>query len=369
MSVRGTEVIRVMERWAPPGLAVEKDRIGLQIGDPASEVKGILVTLDVDEKVAEEAVRLGANWIVAHHAPLWMPLKEIRIDKPVGRLMARLIKNDLNVFVSHTNLDSADDGVNDVLAERLGLLETKVLIPYREDPLKKLVVFVPEDHHEKVLNAVSEAGAGWIGNYSHCTFNVEGTGTFMPGEGTNPFIGKRGTLEKVREVRLETVFPASIRDRVVKAMLAAHPYEEVAYDIYPLDLPGTPQGYGRIGRLPEEMTLEQFASHVRNRLGVDGLRMVGDPARIVKKVAVLGGAGGRNYPDALRAGADVYVTGDVDYHTAQDALRHGLALVDPGHHVERWVVDRVVQRLKEELKDAVPVHASTVNTDPFRFVG
>jgi dinuclear metal center YbgI/SA1388 family protein len=368
MSFRGKELIKVMERYAPSSLAVEKDRIGLQVGDPASEVRGVLVTLDINEEVADEAIRLGANWIITHHAVIWQPLKEIRTDRPAGRLMAKLLKHDLNVFAAHTNLDAADDGVNDALAERLGLRELSVLTSYREEKLKKLVVFVPEDHHQKVLEAVSEAGAGWIGNYSHCTFNVEGTGTFLPRESANPFIGRQGELETVKEIRLETVFAERIQKQVIEAMLAAHPYEEVAYDIYPLDLPGKPTGFGRVGILPKPLPLGEFARQVKQAYGVDGVRMVGDPTKEVRKVAILGGSGGRYFHDALRAGADVYITGDVDYHTAQDAWQHGLAIIDPGHHVERWVVERVVSRLARELGDSIPVHASQVDTNPFQFL-
>ena len=162
------------------------------------------------------------------------------------------MKNGINVYVAHTNLDTAVGGVNDVLAEKLGLENAEVLAPHVRERLKKIVVFVPEDHHMKVLNAMCEAGAGWIGNYSHCTFNLRGTGTFLPGEGTNPYIGQQGKLEQVEEVRLETIVPESAQTRVVQAMLKAHPYEEVAYDIYPLELPGRSFGLGRIGRLPEK---------------------------------------------------------------------------------------------------------------------
>ncbi|SEN05266.1 Nif3-like dinuclear metal center hexameric protein [Lihuaxuella thermophila] len=368
MSLKGTELIRCMDTYAPPAWAVEKDRIGLQVGNPKSEVRGILVTLDVNEEVVDEAIRVGANWIVAHHAVIYQPLQALRTDQPAGRLFQKMLRHDLNVYIAHTNLDAADDGVNDVLAEKLQLQDPRVLITYGEEKLKKLVVFVPEDHHEQVLKALGGAGAGWIGNYSHCTFNLEGTGTFLPEEGTNPYIGKQGQLEKVKEIRLETILPERIQERVIDAMLAAHPYEEVAYDIYPLDLKGKPVGFGRIGKLPQPMPFKTFAQLVKQVYQVEGLRIVGDPDRIVQTAAVLGGSGGRYFLDAKRMGADVYITGDIDYHVAQDALAYGLCLIDPGHHVEHLVVERVCQVLKQQLGDRVPILASKVNTNPFRFL-
>jgi dinuclear metal center YbgI/SA1388 family protein len=368
MPIRGNELIRVMDTYAPPMLAVEKDRIGLQVGDPQAEVKGILVTLDVNEEVVDEAVRKGANWIVAHHAVIYQPLKALRTDQPAGRMFAKMLAHGIQVYVAHTNLDAADDGVNDVLAKKLGLTNAKVLIAYKEEKLKKLVVTIPVEHHEAVLEAICEAGAGWIGNYSHCTFNVEGTGTFMPREGSDPFIGKQGELEKVKEMRLETILPERLQKPVIEAMLKAHPYEEVAYDIYPLDLKGNPIGFGRIGDLPEPLSLADLAEKVKEAYQVDGLRMVGEPTRVIRKVAILGGSGGRYIMDAKRQGADVYITGDIDYHTAQDALANGLCLLDPGHHVEHHVIERVCQVLSRKLNGAVPVIPSRVNTNPFRFV-
>ncbi|MBA4600733.1 Nif3-like dinuclear metal center hexameric protein [Thermoactinomyces sp. AMNI-1] len=368
MPLYGFDLISAMQDYAPSLLAVEKDRIGLQVGDPKSEIRKVLVTLDVNEEVVNEAIRIGANWIVTHHAVIFQPLKEIRTDQPVGRMFARILANHINIYVAHTNLDAAVNGVNDVLAAKIGLKNTKTLITYKEDPLKKLVVTVPVDHHEPVLQAVSEAGAGWIGNYSHCTFNVEGTGTFLPRDGANPYVGKAGELERIREIRLETVMPASLESKVIQAMLEAHPYEEVAYDIYPLHLKGTPLGFGKIGDLPKRMKLDDFAGLVKKAYACDGVRVVGDPHEQVRKVAILGGSGGRYIADAKRQGADVYITGDLDFHTAQEALAQGLSLIDPGHYIEHWVVPQVCKKLKERLNRQVEVEPSRVDTNPFRFI-
>lgn len=364
--VRGAELIRYFEEWSPPWLAVEGDRIGLQVGDPNESINRVLVALEVTEQVVDEAIRLGANWIVAHHAVIFRPLAAIRTDRPAGRLMKKLLTNQINVYIAHTNLDTAVGGVNDVLAQRLGLQEVEVLAPHTGEQLKKIVVFIPEDHHEAVLQAMSQAGAGWIGNYSHCTFNIQGTGTFLPQEGATPYIGAQGKIEHVSEVRLETIITDRVQSQVVAAMLAAHPYEEVAYDIYPLERTGKQYGLGRIGQLTEALSLQELAERVKKAYQLPSLRMVGDPKRSVTRVAVLGGAGARYTATALQRGADVLITGDVDYHTAQDALADGLALLDPGHHIEHLVVERVCQVLQEKL--SVPVHASEVKIDPFQYV-
>jgi putative NIF3 family GTP cyclohydrolase 1 type 2 len=215
------------------------------------------------------------------------------------------------------------------------------------------------------------AGAGWIGNYSHCSFNIPGTGTFLPQEGAQPFIGERGKLERAQEVRVETIVPESIERRAVQAMLKAHPYEEVAYDLYPMDLKGRTVGIGRIGKLAEPLNLEQFAQQAKQALDVPTVRVIGDLQREVSKVAVLGGSGGRYVRHAQFAGADVLVTGDIDYHTAHDAMAAGMSIVDAGHNIEKIMKRGVADVLQRKLADggySTPVTASTVSTEVFRFV-
>jgi hypothetical protein len=235
--------------------------------------------------------------------------------------------------------------------------------------LEKIVVFVPEGYEDEVREAMAAAGAGAIGNYSHCTFQAAGTGTFMPLAGANPFIGQQGRLEKTAELRLETIVPASRRSRVVRAMLDAHPYEEVAFDIYPLHNEGEPYGLGRLGKI-SKCTLEEFCSVVKERLGVQSLRVVGDANRFVAKVAVCGGAGTDLVQAALFAGADVLVTGDLKYHEAHDAKAHGLAVIDAGHDATEKVIVPVLCRYLEEKiaqeRGQVEVVASAVDTAPWR---
>ncbi|MEH7388086.1 Nif3-like dinuclear metal center hexameric protein [Bacillus sp. JJ1521] len=369
----GFEVIQVFEQFSPKYLAVEGDRekIGLQIGTLNKPVKKVMVVLDVLEEVVDEAISNDVDLIIAHHPPIFRPLKAVQTDTPAGRIIEKCILHKIAVYAAHTNLDVAVGGVNDLLANALELSNIELLAPTYEERLKKLAVYVPKESAEDVRIALGAVGAGFIGNYSHCTFNTQGTGTFLPHEGTNPHIGEIGKLEEVDEIKIETVFPSSLQKMVITAMLKAHPYEEVAYDIYPLDIEGNELGLGRVGYLEHEMTLEHFAQHVKDKLEVDGLRVVGSLSDKVKKVAVLGGDGNKYITHAKRAGADVYVTGDMYYHVAQDAMMMGLNIVDPGHNVEKVMKKGVANVLTERFKEKkfeVSVITSELNTDPFKFL-
>ncbi|SHE64317.1 dinuclear metal center protein, YbgI/SA1388 family [Seinonella peptonophila] len=366
MGVTGTALIRVMEQIAPPSLAVPKDRIGLQVGNPQQEVKGVLLTLDVTEAVIDEAIQKGLNWIITHHAILYRPLTTIDTSTPKGRLLTKALAHEINILVAHTNLDTAIGGVNDVLAQRLQLQSVKPLEIHYIESLVKLVVTVPISHEQQVIRAITDAGAGWIGNYSHCTFRQQGTGTFLPQSGTNPFIGKAGKLEEVAETRLETILPEKLTNKVLTALFANHPYEEVAYDLYPLKQAGKEYGLGRIGDLEKELSLEQLIKVIKKEYQVDGLRLVGDPTKKIKRVAVLGGAGGRYWPRALKQGADVLITGDLDFHTAQDAWLAGFVLIDPGHHIEHLALEPLKENLQGALSQ-LAITVSQVNTNPFQF--
>ncbi|MCZ8518734.1 MULTISPECIES: Nif3-like dinuclear metal center hexameric protein [Paenibacillus] len=371
MYAKGQAVIALMEELAPKSYAVADDKIGLQIGTLQKEIRKVLVALDVTDEVVEEAIREDANLIIAHHAVIFRPLPHIQTDTPAGRLYEKLIKHDIAVYISHTNLDVADGGINDMMAEAIGLTVTEPLDEVHTDKLKKLVVFVPKDAAEKVREAMFSAGAGGIGRYSHCSFNIDGTGTFLPGEGTDPYIGRKGQLEEVSEVRVETILPQSVERKVVQAMLKAHPYEEVAYDLYSLDLKTRTFGLGRAGKLPKPVTLQELCEKVKEVFEVPMLRVVGDPGKVIRKAAVLGGSGARYVRHAQFAGADVLVTGDIDYHTAHDALAAGMAIIDPGHNVEKIMKQGVASYLERKLAErkwATGVIASGINTEPFRFV-
>jgi dinuclear metal center YbgI/SA1388 family protein len=371
MLARGETVIQLMERLAPKHFAEPDDKIGLQVGSIRKPVSKVLIALDVTQQVVAEAVSMGAELIIAHHAVIYRPLAHLQTDTPAGALAAELLRRDIAVYVAHTNLDSAEGGMNDWMADALSLSQEDrtVLREAHTDKLYKLVVFVPVDHQTAVRNAMFAAGAGWIGNYSHCSFNIEGTGTFLPREGSDPYIGRQGKLETVTEVRIETVVPQSALKAVVAAMMKAHPYEEVAYDVYPMDLKGRTFGLGRVGKLALEESLDEFAERVKRAFDVPFVRVVGPGDKRIRKVAVLGGSGSRFVHHAIRAGADVLVTGDIDYHTAQDAEAAGICLVDPGHNAEKIMKGKVAEWLQQQLAEkgySTEVVASQVNTEPFR---
>ncbi|WP_071460152.1 Nif3-like dinuclear metal center hexameric protein [Bacillus massilinigeriensis] len=367
--VNGYEVISLFEQFSPKVYAMEGDKVGLQVGSLKGEIQKVMVTLDVLENVVDEAIEKGVQLIIAHHPPIFRPLGKVTSDTASGRIVSKLIKHDIAVYAAHTNLDVAEGGVNDLLAEALGLQNTKVLVPTFEDRLKKLAVYVPNSASGAVREALGRAGAGSIGEYSHCSFSMEGTGRFLPGKGSTPYIGTQGKLEEVGETKLETIFPASLEKKIIAAMLRAHPYEEVAYDIYPLENKGKELGLGRIGTI-EEMSLREFAEHVKFSLDVEGVRVVGDLHAKVRKVAVLGGDGNKYWPKAKQQGADVFVTGDIYYHTAHDAMMAGLNMVDPGHHAEKVMkagTVKMLKRLCEEKGYDVMIFPSEAHTDPFHF--
>jgi len=368
--VNGHEIIQLFEQFSPKSYAMEGDKVGLQIGRLNIPVDNVMIALDVLEEVVDEAIEKNVQLIIAHHPPIFRPLKAIATDTAPGRIIEKLIKHDIAVYAAHTNLDIAKGGVNDMLAEALQLSNTEVLYPTFETKLKKLAVYVPIENVQAVKKALGDAGAGAIGNYSHCTFSIAGIGEFLPNELANPHIGHHGKLESVQEERVETIFPAHMEKRILTAMFKAHPYEEVAYDIYPLENKGEFLGLGKIGDI-QEMTLKEFAEHVKQTLEVNGVRVVGNLNAKIKRVAVLGGDGNKYFSTAKYKGADVYVTGDMYYHVAHDAMMLGLNIVDPGHNVEKVMKKGVVKQLEKmcgEKGYEVSIFPSEINTDPFQFL-
>jgi dinuclear metal center YbgI/SA1388 family protein len=327
--VRVAQIAEAVERMAPLSLAEEWDNCGLQVGDPEAEVNQVLVALTPLPEVFEEAEERGADFLLFHHPLIFDPLKTIVTSSYPGGLLVRAIRNGLAVYAAHTSYDAAPAGVSVTLARTLGLDgPLRVLSP--RGALRKLVVFVPEDNVDAVAKALAEAGAGAIGDYTECTFRTQGKGTFRGGECANPYLGEKGRLEEVEEVRVETVVPAHAVRRAVDAAIAAHPYEEVALDVYPVE--GSPEGcgYGRLGTLPDRLTAEELREHVSESLGFPS-RLVADAGRRIETIAVLGGSGSSFIPEVAASGARAYVTGDVDYHDALLAESLGLTVIDAGH--------------------------------------
>ncbi|HEX9872851.1 MAG TPA: Nif3-like dinuclear metal center hexameric protein [Deferrimonas sp.] len=349
--VRIQELIGLVHSLYPPALAEEWDNVGLQVGDPAAAVSRVMVALDPGEAALAEARRSNAQALLTHHPLLFRPLHTLVPTDETGRVLFSAVKNDIAILCAHTNLDRGRDGLNDWLAGRLGLVDAAVLAPGVAD-LLKLTVFVPAGYEEAVAEALFRGGAGRIGRYDRCAFRTVGTGTFRPGAGANPFIGAVGSSEEVREVRLETVLPRDRLTRVLERMVKAHPYEEVAYDVVPLANRRSDVGLGRIGRLAETTTLGAFALRVKEALGATAVRISGETAGKVSKVAVCGGSGASLLGEALRQGADVLVTGDVKYHEARAAESQGIALIDAGHFAtEHLMVPELARTLRQGAKE------------------
>lgn len=362
-------ITAVLEAWAPPGSKLSFDRVGLQVGDPEREVGSVLVALDLTPAVVAEAETRGAGLIVTHHPLLFKPLERLVPTDFVGGLALRLAERGIAYYAAHTNLDAAPGGVSFALAEQLGLGGVRFLDPMRAS-LLKLVTFVPEEHAEAVRLALDEAGAGRIGDYEACAFSSRGTGFYRPQEEANPYAGTRGKLSSADEVRLEVAVHRWDVGRVVGAMRAAHPYEEVAYDLYAVEQPSTRAGLGAVGVLPDAEPLPTFLARVAERLEAGALRYAGDDAAVVRTVAVCGGAGSSLIAQAMAAGADAYVTADVTYHTFFEPLAPDgaprMALVDAGHYETERVTERlIVGRLAERFPD-LDVAATAHRTSPMR---
>ncbi|MFD2925993.1 Nif3-like dinuclear metal center hexameric protein [Halobacillus naozhouensis] len=367
-TIKAKGVIQQLDEISPKHYAFDWDNVGLQVGSLHKPVSKVMITLDVLENVVDEAIEKNVDLIIAHHPLLFVSLKQINTDTPKGRVISKLLQHDITVYAAHTDLDVAAGGVNDVMADLLELEDLVPMIETGQDDLVKLAVFVPEDYADTLRNAISEAGAGHLGAYSHCTFQSKGQGTFIPLEGTDPFIGKQGELERVDEYRLETIFPKSRLSAVLDAMNHAHPYEEAAYDLYPVLNNGEKRGVGRVGTLSKELTLSELCHVVKQQYDIPALRYVGNPDQLIKTVAILGGSGEKYIHDAKKTGADVYITGDLSFHLAQDAEQMGLALIDPGHHVEKVVAPKLQELLQEKCGPEVTFVVSSSQTEPFRFM-
>ena len=355
--------IAILDAWYPPASAEEWDNVGLQVGDRAWGAGRVLVALDPTPEVLAEARSRHCGLLVTHHPLLFRPISRIDAGDRIGRAVTAAITDRIAVVAVHTNADVADPGVSDALAAALDLDVTGVLQPTHAGGRVKLVTFVPSEATSKVLDAMSAAGAGVIGEYSHCSFRVRGTGTFLPSERANPVIGSRGDLTEVEEDRLEAVVPRHGLDAVVEAMVDAHPYEEVAYDVYPL-ASGGGAGLGRIAGPRGPVSARDLLERCRERLG-GSPRMAGDGDRDIERVAVCGGSGASLIAAALRSGVDAFVTGDVRHHEALDAGASGLTVIDAGHHGTEWpFVPHLAERLSGAGLDG-EILVSETNTDPY----
>ncbi len=368
MGIKLTDIERFMEERFPTRLAEDYDNVGLLIGSRSNVIKRIMVCLDASSVVVEEAVKKNVDLIVSHHPLIFKGIKRILDEDYKGNIIYKLIKNNINVYSSHTNLDVAQGGLNDYLADLLGLKDIRHIKKHRVEKLYKVVVFVPEESIEAVRLSMNGAGAGLIGNYSDCAFMTKGIGTFKPLEGTNPYIGSVGKMEYAQEYRLETIVPQKILKSVVEAMLVAHPYEEVAYDIYPLELNAKEYGLGNIGTLEKQCKLDGFIGAVKEKLDVDRVRVIGTTKSDIKNVAVFCGSFDESILSHIKGKAEVLVTGDVKYHDAADIVEMGMCVIDAGHfNTERIIVPKLAQILSGQFP-GVEVVSNSREEDPFKIV-
>jgi dinuclear metal center YbgI/SA1388 family protein len=367
--MRVSDIVTAIEKIVPLKLAQDWDNVGLLIGDPQKAVKSILLTIDVTKEVLAEAIKQKTDLIISYHPVIWEPLRKITTDGPTA-VVYELIRRGIAVFSIHTALDSAIGGVNDGLAEIIGIRDAKPIgdyVDYFGADTYKLVVFIPVDSVAEVSEAVFAAGAGVIGNYESCGFQAQGTGTFLPLKGARPAIGKKGRLEKVPEVRLETIVPAEKLEQVIAAMKKAHPYETPAYDVFALHAGHNKFGLGRIGRLAQPLSVEQIIQRIKRRTEAKAVGIVGDAKRLVKTAAVCAGYCGKIINLVIAAKVDLYLTGELKHHQAMAAQQAGITCICLSHSVsERFILKEFVSQLREHIKQAT-IRISRKDVDPFRW--
>ncbi len=373
MADRVESWVALVDELYPAADAQSWDSVGLQVGDPADPVEAVLVCLDVTDATLAEAVHRRAQLVVAHHPVLFRPLERLTPDVPAGRLALRAAQERIALLAAHTNFDAAVPGTTAPILDALGVVDVRPLLPVDADEYVKVVVFVPVEDTEAVLAAAFGAGAGGIGEYDECSFRVSGTGTFRPSSAANPAVGERNRRNEVREDRVEVIVPRARMRAVVEAIRNAHPYEELALDVYALASIAAPpvasKGLGAVGDLAQPMSLADVARRLRGGLPAPHLRVAGDPGRMVSRVAACGGAGDSLVHAALASGADVYVTGDLRHHVTLDALAMGMAMIDPGHHAtEAAALPTLIDRLAQAAADRgleARLLASATSTDPW----
>jgi len=361
-----SQVIETLEDFAPLALQESFDNSGVQVGDISQEVKGILLCLDVTEEVLEEALKMDLNLIISHHPLLFGPIKKLTGRTYIERCVAKACKNDLVIYSAHTNADNALGGLNFYLAEKLGLQNFRILSP-QKDGLLKLVTFVPDAQAETVRNALFGAGAGCIGNYDSCSFNVSGAGTFRPGEQTLPFVGNRFELHTEPEIRIETILPIHKKSAVLRALLASHPYEEPAYDFYPLVNDYATAGSGVIGELPSPEREEVFLQRMKTDFKCRCIKHSPFTGKLIRKVALCGGSGAFLIPDAIACGADVFITGEAKYNDYYNVENKMLLAVVGHYESEIFIKDLFYDVIKKKITNFA-VHFSTTNANPVNYL-
>ncbi|MFA3782172.1 Nif3-like dinuclear metal center hexameric protein [Melioribacteraceae bacterium 4301-Me] len=360
---------KYLEKWAPPGAAWDKDNVGLQVGSKNAKLKNIMLCLELNNEVLQEAINKKCNFIFTHHPLIFLPLKKINIqDDPTSKLIESIIINNITVYSAHTNLDFTKDGVSFALAKKLKLKNIDFL-ENQEANQFKVAVFVPLDKAEEVAYAAFNAGAGTIGEYDNCSFRSKGIGTFKGSAKSNPTIGKKNTYEKVDELKLEFIVDSWNLNAVISAVLNAHPYEEPAYDVYLLKNKNVNYGMGAIGQLEKELTVDEFLDYVAINLKLKSFRYCSNKNKKIKKVAVCGGSGSDLLAAAINAQADSFITADIKYHVFQKA-EGKILLIDAGHYeTEIFSLDAVKKKIESFLGNnkSISVFKFSGTTNPIKY--
>ncbi|MFV0558498.1 MAG: Nif3-like dinuclear metal center hexameric protein [Enterococcus sp.] len=372
MSISGQAFIRRFEQYCPLWLAEEGDPVGLHIGSLDKPIAKVMMTLDVRPAVVQEAIEKKVDLIIAKHPPIFRPIKRLLATDPQQKMYLELAKHDIAVYAAHTNMDIIEDGLNDWFCEVLDIDVENYLLKTHEVSLQKLIVFVPRESQAALRQALADSGAGTLGNYQATSFTSEGVGRFTPMDDAQPTIGEIGQAETVAEVKIEVVFPETKQKEVLAAMVAAHPYEEIAYDLVNLANQKVTYGIGRVGSLAEPIAFEEFVKQVKQVFALDGVKVILPNSGIekVQKIAICGGSGSTFFMEALKQQADVYLTGDVTYHTAHDMQETPMAVIDPGHHIEVLCIPRFIEKMnswKVEEGWDVEFIAATTDTNPFQY--
>jgi dinuclear metal center YbgI/SA1388 family protein len=360
------EVISSLEKLAPPALQESYDNSGLLISNAKNKVTGALICIDVTEEIIDEAARRKCNLVISHHPLIFSSLKRITGKNYVERSVIKAIEKGIAVYAIHTNLDNVAHGVNQKIAKKLGLADVQILRP-QPGRLKKLVTFCPLKNSEKVRQVLFDAGAGRIGNYDECSFNMEGTGTFRGSENTNPYVGKKGVQHREQEERIETIFESHLQNKIIAALLSAHPYEGVAYDIYPLDNLHPNIGAGLAGNLKKPMSEMAFLKMVKRSMKAGSLRYTKLLGKNVSRVAVCGGSGSFLLEDAVRNNADVFVTADFKYHQFFDAERK-IVIADIGHYESEQFTTEIIRDFLNGNFSTFAVRLAETGTNPVRYL-
>ncbi|MCF6239859.1 MAG: Nif3-like dinuclear metal center hexameric protein [Bacteroidales bacterium] len=359
------EIIDALEEFAPLSLQESYDNAGLITGNPNDKFKAAILTIDTIEQVVDEAIEKGANLIISHHPIVFSGIKKLNGKNYIERTIIKAIKNDIAIYAAHTNMDNVYSGVNAKICEKLALKNCKVLSA-QKGVLKKLVTFVPLAHIDTVRKAVFDAGAGHIGNYDSCSYNLSGKGSFRALEGTKPFVGKQGKIHFEDEIRLETIFHKNKQSQIINALIESHPYEEVAYDIYPLDNVYEKNGAGMIGELEKPLSEKAFLNLIKKEFNISCIRHTELLNKDIKRVAVCGGSGSFLLSEAINQSADIFITGDFKYHQFFDAEKR-IIIADIGHYESEQFTKELFYDILTKKFPTFAFYFSEINTNPVKY--